>query len=193
MVSIDIVKKLRDETGLSISKCKESLEECNGDLDKAKESLRKKGSVAAQKKADRDLGAGVINSYIHNTYNIGAMVELLCETDFVAKNEEFIKMSYEIALHTAALKPIYANRKDVPNEVIEKMKKELSEDIDNTKPKEIQEKILDGKIESELQEIVLEHQKFVKDESQTIKNMLEGGVQKFGERIEIGRIAVWNI
>ena len=192
MVTIDEVKKLRDQTGLSITKCKEALEECGGNFDKAIESLREKGSLAAEKKASRDLGAGVIGTYIHTTKTDGAIVELLCETDFVAKNEEFVTLANEIALQIVALKPRFVKKEDVPNEVIEQMKSELLEEVKD-KPKDMQERILEGKLDSKIRDSILLEQKFIKDETKTVKDVIDSGVQKFGERIEVGRFSSFSI
>ena len=191
MVDVATIKKLRDETGHAIAKCKEALEESGGDMDKAREVLREKGALAAQKKADRDLGSGVVQSYIHNTNRIGTMVELLCETDFVARNEEFITLARDIAMHCAAFQPQYLSREKVPVEVLEQLTAELKEGVDTSKPEEVQEKILQGMLDAKLKEVVLLEQAFVKDDSRTITQLIEEAVQKFGERVEVGRFAIW--
>ena len=193
MADIDNIKKLRDETGHSIAKCKEALEESGGDIEKAREVLREKGAVAAEKKADRDLGSGVIQSYIHTNSQIGVMVELLCETDFVARNEEFVTLARDIAMHCAAFQPQYLSRDVIPQDVAEKMKAELAEDIDDSKPEDVREKILRGKVDAKMKEFVLLEQGFVRDDARTIKSCIDEAVQKFGERIEIGRFVVWTL
>ena len=191
MADVATIKKLRDETGHSISKCKEALEEAGGDMDKAREVLREKGAVAVQKKADRDLGSGVVQSYIHTTHRIGTMVELLCETDFVARNEEFVALARDIAMHCAAFQPQYLSRESVPAEVLEQITTELKEDIDTSKPAEVQETILQGKVDAKLKEVTLLEQAFLKDDTRVIGQLIEEAVQKFGERVEIGRFVVW--
>ena len=191
MADITTIKKLRDETGHSISKCKEALEESGGAIEKAREILREKGAIAAQKKADRDLGSGVIQAYIHTTNRIGAMVELLCETDFVARNEEFITTARSIAMHCAAFQPQYLSRESVPPEMLEQITAELQEGVDAGKPAEMQEKIVQGMLDAKLKEVVLLEQAYVKDNSRTIAQIVEEMVQKFGERTEVGRFAVW--
>lgn len=191
MVDIATIKKLRDETGHSIAKCKEALEESGGDTDKAREVLREKGAIAAQKKADRDLGSGVVQSYIHTTNRIGTMVELLCETDFVARNEAFIALARDIAMHCAAFQPQYLSRESIPAEMLEKITAELKEGVDTSKPDDVQEKIVQGMLDAKLKEVVLLEQAFVKDDSRTIAQLIEEAVQKFGERVEIGRFVVW--
>ena len=193
MVDIATIKKLRDETGHSIAKCKEALEESGGNTEKAREILREKGAIAAQKKADRDLGSGVVQSYIHTTYRIGTMVELLCETDFVARNEAFIALAKDIAMHCAAFQPQYLSRESIPAETLEQITSELKEGVDANKPPEIQEKMVQGMLDAKLKEVVLCEQAFVKDDSRTIAQLVEEAVQKFGERVEIGRFVVWVI
>ncbi len=193
MVDITTIKKLRNETGHSIAKCKEALEESSGDTDKAREILREKGAIAVQKKADRDLGSGVVQSYIHTTHRIGTMVEMLCETDFVARNEAFITLARDIAMHCAAFQPQYLSRESIPAETLEQITIELKEGIDTSKPTEVQEKIVQGMLDAKLKEVVLLEQMFVKDDSRAIAQLIEESVQKFGERIEIGRFAVWVV
>lgn len=193
MADVGIIKKLRDETGHSITKCKEALEETGGDIEKAREALREKGALAAEKKADRDLGSGVVQSYIHNTCRIGAMVELLCETDFVARNEEFVVLARDIAMHCAAFQPQYLSRESIPSEVMEKITAELKESVDSGEPANMQEKVLQGMIDAKMKEATLLEQAFLKDDSKTIQNLIENAVQKFGERAEIGRFVVWVI
>ena len=193
MVDIATIKKLRDETGHSIAKCKEALEESGGDTDKAREVLREKGAIAAQKKADRDLGSGVVQSYIHTTHQIGTMVELLCETDFVARNEAFITLARDIAMHCAAFQPQYPSRESIPAETVEQITAELKEGVDTNKPAEVQEKIVQGMLDAKLKEVVLLEQAFVKDDSRTIAQLVEEAIQKFGERVEVGRFVVWVI
>ena len=191
MTDIALVKQLRSETGHSIGKCKEALENTNGDLEKAREVLRERGAITAQKKADRELNAGVVEAYIHTTRRTGAMVELLCETDFVARNEEFITLARDLAMHSAAFQPQYVSKEQVPSEVIANAKAELQEGIDKAKPAELKEKILEGMLEAKLSEVVLLEQKFLKDDTRNVREVLEEAVQKFGERLQVGRIAVW--
>ena len=193
MADITTIKKLRDETGFSITKCKEALEASGGDIEQAREALREKGSVAAQKKSDRDLSSGVVQSYIHTTHQIGAMVELLCETDFVARNEDFVALARDIAMHCAAFQPPYLSREHIPADVMETITTELREGIPNDKPDEVQEKILEGMVDAKMKEVVLLEQMFVKDDSRSILQLVEGAVQKFGERVEVGKFVVWVI
>ena len=192
MVSFDDVKKLRAETGLSIGQCKKSLEDAGGDFDKARELLRKKGTMAAEKKAYRDLGAGVVSAYIHNTKTVGTIVELLCETDFVAKNEEFSQLAYNIAMHATAMNPQFITEAQIPEEDLKKLKEELLSQLEG-KPEEIKEKIIADQLNSKFSDNVLVKQKFIQDDTQTIQGLLENATHKFGERVEIGRIQRFSV
>lgn len=179
------IKQLRNETGISVMQCKKALEEAGGDMDKARIILEKQSKVAASKKADRSLGAGTVASYIHNTGTVGAMVMLLSETDFVARNEEFKALAYDIALHIAALNPSYLKTEEITEEDKAKAKDVFLEEVKD-KPRDMQDKILEGKLESYFKDKTLLKQSFVKDPTVTIAEMLERGTQKFGEKIEIG-------
>ncbi len=148
--------------------------------------------MAAEKKADRELGAGVIEAYIHNTKTVGTMIELLCETDFVAKNKEFSELAYSIAMHCTAMKPQFVSVKDISDEQLNNLKEELLSDLKD-KPKEIQEKILKNQLDSRLSENVLTNQKFIQDDTQTIQELLDNATHKFGERVEIGRMKRFSI
>lgn len=183
--SMEDIKKLRDETGISIMQCKKALEEADGDLDKARIILEKQSKVAASKKADRTLGAGTVTSYIHNTGTVGTMVLLLCETDFVARNEEFKALAYDIAMQVAATNPAYLKAGDISESDTAKAKEVFMEEVKD-KPADMQEKILAGKLDAFFKEKTLLRQEFIKDPSMTIEEMLERGTQKFGEKIEIG-------
>jgi elongation factor Ts len=148
-ISAEAVKELRDRTGISMMECKKALEEAGGDIEKALKVLMERSAAVAAKKQDRELGAGMVVSYTHNTGQVGAMVLLSCETDFVAKNEEFIALAKDVAMHAAAMRP------------------------EN--------------------ETALLEQPFIKDDSKTIKDLLQGGTQKFGERIEVSKLAVFSV
>lgn len=192
MSNIKEIKKLRDETGISIGKCKKALIESKGDIDKAKENLKEKGSFEAQKKAGRKLGYGVIQSYIHSDFTKGSMVEILCETDFVAKNSDFITLAKDIAMHIVAFSPTYINSESIPKDEIEKIKEEERKNIDTTKSVEEQEKILKDQIKLRLKDLVLLKQDFIRDSSISVEDFINNEIQKFGERIEISRINLFN-
>ena len=184
------VKALRDETGVAVMQCKKALEEAGGDIEKARMALRKKSGELAAKKSDRALGAGVVAAYIHGVGSVGAMVELGCETDFVAKNEEFKKLAYDIAMHVAALRPKYLSQKEVTDEDKEKAKAFFVEEVEKTmsgKPEEIKTKALQGKMDTYFKELVLLDQPYVKDGTMTVGDLIKGAVQKFGENTEIVR------
>jgi len=186
-ISTEIVKALRDKTGISVMQCRKALEEAGGDVEKAEVLLRKKSGAAADKKADRELGAGVVATYVHDG-TIGAMVLLSCETDFVAKNPEFPALAREIAMQVAATNPEYLIDADIPEEkkaaALEVFQKEVE-----GKPEEMKAKILEGKLSSYFSTSVLMNQPSIKDESKTVRDMLAEATQKFGERVEISKFA----
>ncbi len=182
------IKALREETGISVMQCKKALEEAGGDMEKARVILRKKGSDAASKKADRTLGAGTIAAYVHSTGEVAALVQLSCETDFVAKNQEFGALARDIAMHVAALAPGYVSREEVDAASMEKAREVFSKEVAD-KPADLQEKILSGKLDSYFKDHILLEQPFIKDPERTIGDLLDAATQKFGERIVVGAIS----
>ena len=184
-ISPESVKELRERTGISVMQCKVALEEAGGDMEKAMLLLRKKGSSIADKKGDRALGAGVLAAYTHANKKVVAVVELQSETDFVAKNEEFVKLAYELALQVAASNPQYVRREDVPEEEMAKYKDMYKGDVEG-KPENLKETILAGKLDAFMKGVALMEQTYIKDDSLTIKQLLDNATQKFGERIEVG-------
>lgn len=188
MISTEQIKELRDLTGISVMQCKKALEEAEGDKEKALAILRKKSGDIAAKKSDRELGAGVIESYIHNTKSIGALVELSCETDFVARNEEFVALARDIAMHVAASAPEFVDESAITDEVRAHAEATLKKEVDESgKPADIQAKMIEGKLASYFAERTLLAQPFVKNPDITIKQLIDGGVQKFGEKIAVAR------
>jgi len=188
MITTEQIKALRDETGVSIMQCKSALEEAEGDKEKAIILLRKKSGAIASKKAGRELNSGVIQSYIHSNGSVGSMVELLCETDFVAKNEDFKKLAYDIAMHIAAASPEFLRTEDITDKDKEKATEVFLKEIeDGGKGGDMKDKILQGKLDAYFNEKVLLNQAYIKDPSVTIGNLIEQAVQKFGEKTEIGR------
>lgn len=185
MISSDVVKELRDKTGISVMQCKAALEEAGGDMEKALMLLRKKGSSIADKKGDRVLASGIFQTYTHSNKKVASVVELLSETDFVSKHEDFAKLAYDIALQVAATNPEYKSRADVPEEMMTKIKEMYVAEVAG-KPENLKETILSGKIDAYLKNIVLLEQVYIKDDSLTVKQLIDNAVQKFGERIEIG-------
>lgn len=182
------LKELRDLTGISVMQCKKALEEAGGDMDKAKIILQKKGGEIALKKSDRELGAGAIGSYVHSTYEVAALVHLACETDFVAKNQEFVTLAREIAMHVAAQSPLYITRAEVNEEALIKAKEVFMEEVKD-KPAEIQEKILGGKLDAYFKDRILMEQPFIKDQEKTIGDLVNTAIQKFGENIVISAMS----
>ncbi len=194
MVSIDDVQKLRKQTFAPAIDCKKALEETKGDITKASEILRKKGQLRAEKKQDNNTKAGVIEAYIHANNQFGALVELRCETSFVANNPDFKKLAYDLAMHITALDPQYASSEEIPKEIIEEKKKEyIKEFKKSNKPPEIIKKIIDGKFEKEFQEVCLNKQIFIKDETKNIDQLIQEAVAKFGENIEVSRFIRFKI
>lgn len=184
-VSEDL-KKLRDETGVSIMQCKRALEEAGGDIEKAKLMLRKASSAIASKKADRALGAGVAAAYTHAGGAVVGAVVLACETDFVSKTPEFQKLAYDIAMHVAAMNPQFLSREDVTETDQQMMRDVFEKEVQNV-PEAARGKALEGKIDSVLKEKVLLEQPFVKDSATSIRDLLNSAVQKFGEKVELVR------
>ena len=182
------LKELRDKTGISVMQCKKALEEAQGDMDKAVIILKKKRSEAADKKSDRELGAGAVGVYVHNTNEVAATVLLACETDFVSKNEEFITLAREIAMHVAATNPKVISTEELPADAIEKAKEVFAPELEG-KPEEMKAKIMEGKLASYFKEQVLLEQDFVKNPEQTISEMVSGAIQKFGENVSIAQIS----
>ncbi|HEU4677238.1 MAG TPA: elongation factor Ts [Candidatus Paceibacterota bacterium] len=182
------LKELRDLTGISVMQCKKALEEAGGDMDKAKIILQKKSGEIAAKKSDRALGAGVVGSYVHSTNEVAAMVLLSCETDFVAKNPEFIALARDIAMHVAAQHPLYVRRDQVTEEAMTKAREVFAAEVAD-KPADIQEKILAGKLDAYFKDRVLMEQPFIKDPDRTIGDLVTNAIQKFGENVVISDIS----
>lgn len=194
MADAKLVMQLREQTGAGILDAKKALEESGDDLTKAAELLRKKGAVKAASKSDRETHEGVVHAYIHAGGKVGALVEVLCETDFVARNEQFQAFVHDIAMHVAAANPLYVRPEDVPEEVIEKEKEIAKEHMaGENKPAEIIEKILGGKINKYFEETCLLKQAFVKDDSVTIEELLKGQIAKIGENIQIKRFVRFSL
>ncbi len=184
-ITTDSIKRLREMTSVSIMQCKKALEEAGGDLAKAEVILKKHSASTAEKKADRTLAAGIIGTYVHDG-SIGAMVLLSCETDFVAKNPEFGALAREIAMQVAATEPTYATIEEIPAPARETAKAVFEKEVAD-KPKEMQAKILEGKLASYFCNQVLLEQAYIKDETKTIHDLLNEATQKFGERVEVTR------
>lgn len=185
-ISMEQVKALRDRTGISVMQCRKALEEAGGDEEKALILLRKKGAETAAKKADRELGAGVVAAYIHSNGAIGAMVQLASETDFVSNNAEFKTLAYDIAMQVSATNPEFVKMDDISAEAKEKAKETFASEVEG-KPEELKAKILQGKIDAYFKDKVLLDQPFIKNPDLTIGQLIENAIQKFGEKIEVAK------
>ncbi len=188
MISSDQIKELREQTGVSVMQCRKALEEAGGDKEKAILILKKKSRDIALKKSDRVLGAGTVQSYIHGNGSVGVLVHLASETDFVAKNEDFKKLAYDIAMHVAASSPEYLKPEDISPEMKQKVYEMFKRDVaESNKDTAMKEKIISGKMESYFAEQTLLNQPFIKNPEMTIAGLINEAVQKFGEKIEIVR------
>jgi elongation factor Ts len=193
-ITSKMVKDLRDKTQAGMMDCKKALEKTDGDMEKAVDLLRQKGLAVAAKRAGRATSEGVIETYIHAGGKLGVMVELGCETDFVAKNDDFREFARDVAMHIAAASPISISRDEVPAEVIAREKEiYVQQALDSGKPEAIIEKMVTGKIEKFLAEIVLLEQKFVKNPDLSIQDILNELVGRIGENISIKRFARFQI
>lgn len=188
MITSDQIKDLRERTGISVMQCKKALEDAGGDFDKALSLLKQKGAEIASKKAGRELGSGVVTSYIHSDNKMGVLLELLCETDFVAKNDEFKALADDIALHVAAMNPRYISSEEITEEDKKEARETFAQEVRGMeKPDTVKEQILDGKVDTYFKEQVLLEQPFVKDPSVTINGLVLSAIQKIGEKIAISR------
>ncbi len=188
------IKKLRDLTGAGMQDCKNALIEFNGDLEKSIEALRKRGIAKASKKMDRETSQGVVSSYIHHGGQIGSLVELNCETDFVARNEEFISLAKEIAVQVAAMNPISISIEDLDPSIVEKEKEIIKEQLKNEgKPDHIIEKIIEGKLQKFYEEVCLLKQPFYKDQEKKVEDYIKEYISKFGENIKVSRFARYQV
>lgn len=194
MINITDVQKLREETQAPVMECKKALEEAEGDFEKAKLILKKKGELRAEKKQNNITKVGLIEAYVHNNQKVGVLLELRCETDSVANNADFKALAHDLAMHIAAMNPQYISKDSIPQEVIEQKIKEYEKEIpDNKKSAEIKDKIIQGKLAKDLEEICLLNQVFIKDETKTINDLLIEATAKFGEKIEVKQFCRFQI
>jgi elongation factor Ts len=189
-ITAQMVKELRTATNAGVNDCKNALVQADGDFDKAVEILRKKGLASAAKKASRDTREGIIGHYIHFGGKAAGLVELNCETDFVARTERFQELSRELAMHVVAARPQWLNREEVPAEAIEREKAIYREQTAAMgKPPQVVEKILEGKLDKWFSDVCLLEQPFIKDPDKTIQNLLTEAVASLGENIRVSRFA----
>jgi elongation factor Ts len=194
MSDTTIVSELRQVTGAGIVDCKKALDEAGGDLAKAVEILRKKGIAKAGSKGERVTKEGVVASYIHGAGRVGVLVEVLCETDFVARTEQFQEFVHEIALQISATNPLFVSRDQVPAEMLEKEKElAMAEFVGSSKPKEVIEKIASGKLEKYFSEICLLDQAFIKDEDKTVGELVKELIAKTGENVQVRRFSRFSL
>jgi len=188
-ISAKIVKELRDKTSAGMMDCKKALQETGGDFAKAEEALKKKGLATAAKKSGRIATEGIVEAYIHMGGKLGILVEVNCETDFVARRSEFQDLARSIAMQIAACPQVqYINSADIPQEIAEAEKKiEMEKDDLGNKPKEIKEKIVEGRIQKKLKEMVLLEQAFIRDSSMTVDDLIKKNISTLGENIQIRR------
>jgi elongation factor Ts len=193
-ITAEMVKDLRERTGIGMMECKRALEEAGGDIEKAIEVLRKKGYARAKDKAERAACEGAVGAYIHTNSKIGVLVEVNCETDFVARDEEFKDLVKNIAMHIAAAAPLYVGPEDIPAEILEKEKDIIREQFkDSKKPAEIVEKIVQGKLAKFYEEVCLLEQPFIKDDKVKVKDLIVQFIAKFKENTKFGRFVRFQI
>ncbi len=187
-ITVEMVKSLREVTGAGMMECKKALQESNGDIEQAKKILRAHGAQVAEKRAGREAKQGVVESYIHAGGRIGAMVEINCETDFVARTDEFKLLARDIAMQIAAMNPLVVNKEDVPKDLVEKELKDYREQARaEGKNAEVAEKIAEGRLEKYYQEVVLTEQAFIKDPQRMIRDLVMEMTAKTGENVSVRR------
>jgi len=194
MLNIDQLKQLRQETGVSFLECKNALEEAKGDIKEAKRILRERGKEIAESKVLRKTEQGIVESYLHPGGKIGVLLEICCESDFVAKSEEFKKLAHEICLQITAMKPLFLDEKDIPEEFLDGEKKIYQKQFeDSGKPQKIVDQIIEGKLSKYKKEVSLLNQPWVKDEAKTIEDLINEYSLKLGENIRVKRFARYEI
>jgi len=193
-ISTDLIRELRNKTGAGIMDCKEALVKASGDIQKAQDILREKGSIGAIKRSSRETKEGLIYSYIHSGSKLGVLLELNCETDFVARTNEFSQLAKELAMQVAAMDPLWIKPEDVPKEVVEKEKEIYTKQAQGSgKPEKVIEKIVQGRLESYYSQVCLLEQAYIKDPKLKVKNLFAESVAKLGENIRIGRFVRFKI
>ncbi|HLC18236.1 MAG TPA: translation elongation factor Ts [Thermodesulfobacteriota bacterium] len=193
-ISAEMIKGLRERTGAGIMDCKKALSESGGDMDRAVDFLREKGLAAAQKKAGRVASEGLVYSYIHPGGKVGVLVEVNCESDFVAKTEDFAGLVKDIAMHIAAMNPQHVRRSEIPPEVIEKEREIYAAQArESGKPEKVLDKIVEGKVEKFYKEVCLLEQPFVKDSDLTVEKLVIDAIARIGENISVRRFARFKV
>lgn len=194
MSSIEAVKKLREKTGAGIVEVKKALEEAGGDEEGAIALLKKRGEAKALKRTDREAHEGIVTTYVHSNARVGVMLTLLCETDFVARNDDFKELGRDLAMHIAAMAPLYVTPEEVPLDVVAKERAIWEEQVKaEGKPAEIAERILAGKEKKFREDLALVSQAFVKDPSKTVGELITESIHKIGEKIQVGKFVRYEI
>ena len=193
-ISAEMVKDLRQQSGAGIMECKNALKETHGDIEEAVTFLRKKGLAKAEQKAGRETGDGMVCSYIHPGSKIGVLAQVLCETDFVAKTDDFRALVHDILLHIAMANPLCIDKDDLPSESLSKEENLFREQaLKEGKPENIVDKVVAGKIDKYYKQVCLLRQPFVKDEDQTIQDLINNAIAKFGENIVVHRFVRFEL
>ncbi len=193
-IAVEKVKELREKTGAGILDCKKALKECSGDIEKAITYLREKGMASAHRKAGRTTKEGRVSAYIHAGGKIGVLLEVDCETDFVARTEDFQTLVKDVAMHIAAMSPQYVSREDVPQDVVEAEKEILRKQAESSgKPANVIEKIVEGRLEKFFKEACLMEQEFVKNPEITVEELVKQTIAKLGENIQVRRFARFRV
>ncbi|MBR6388952.1 MAG: translation elongation factor Ts [Opitutales bacterium] len=193
-ITAKMVNDLRTRTGAGMMDCKKALVEANGDADAAVELLRKKGAAIADKKAGRTASQGLVSAYIHSNNKVGVLIEVACESDFVAKNADFQAFVKDLCMHIAAVSPICVSREEVPAELVEKEREiAMAQLAEDKKPDNIKAKIVEGKLDKYYQSVCLLEQPFVKDDKHTVKEVLTQKIATIGEKLEIKRFTRYQI
>jgi len=194
MVNINQIKQLRQETGISITECKKALEKANGNIEKAKIILREWGKELANKKSEREAGEGIIEPYIHPNKKIGVLLDIRCESDFVARSKDFQNLAHEICLQIAAMKPLFLTEEKIPENFLDGERKIYQEQFkDSGKPEKIVNQIIEGKLKKYKEQVSLISQPWVKDETKTIKDLIDSYVSRIGENIIVKEFVRYEI
>ena len=193
-ITTDMIKELRELSGAGILNCKKALEEAEGDIKSASESLRKKGLAKAARKADREAREGLIGSYVHAGSRVAALVELNCETDFVARTESFQTLAHDLAMQVVASRPRYVSVEEIPAELLDAQKKAYREQLeDEDKPAHIIDGIIEGKLRKFCEQFCLLEQPFIKDEGKTVAELIQGNIATLGENIVLRRFVRFEV
>jgi len=193
-ISIDQIKELREITGAGVLDCRKTLEQVGGDMDKAIEILREKGLAKAAKREERQTSEGVLDLYSHGNGRIGVMVEVNCETDFVARSKVFRELAHEIALHIAAAGPMYVHPDDIPDEILEQERETARRlGLEEGKPENIIDRIIEGRLEKFRNENCLLRQPYIRDDSVTVQDLINQSIASTGEKIVVSRFVRWEV